>query len=384
MSFWQQVQTAAGMAGAYSWAALGFVAAALVLFATVPSERMRIRTALLLFALSFFGLLASGLLLHYGADPKASNAYRWISWCSLFIESVAIINVASVLVFDLLLDGLRLKPPRIMRDLLIALSYIIVAFMLLSRSGFDLTGIVATSAVITAIIGFSLQDTLGNIMGGMALQMERTIGVGDWVRMPDKQEGRVTEIRWRQTSIETRDWDTVVIPNSILMKGQVTVLGRRIGMPRQRRRWVYFNVDFRYAPTDVIDTVKQALNAEPIPNVAHQPAPDCIVVDFKDSYAHYAVRYWLTDMAVDEPTDSTVRSRIHAALRRAGMPLSIPAQSVFITEEGELRRERKRGEEIMKRVEALRCVDLFNPLTDEERRELAGKLGDVPSFAARP
>ena len=54
-------------------------------------------------------------------------------------------------------------------------------------------------------------------MGGMALQMERTIGVGDWVRI-DTHEGRVIEIRWRQTSIETRNWDTIVIPNSMLMK----------------------------------------------------------------------------------------------------------------------------------------------------------------------
>src|SRR5207237_1194921 len=86
--------------------------------------------------------------------------------------------------------------------------------------GVNLSGIVATSAVVTAVIGFSLQDTLGNVMGGMALQMERSIGVGDWVRLGDV-EGVVREIRWRQTSIETRNWDTVVIPNSVLTTSDV-------------------------------------------------------------------------------------------------------------------------------------------------------------------
>jgi len=47
-------------------------------------------------------------------------------------------------------------------------------------------------------------------------------------------------------------------------------------------------------------------------------------MEFKESYASYAVRYWLTDLAVDDPTNSIVRTRIYFALRRAGIPLSIP------------------------------------------------------------
>ena len=127
-------------------------------------------------------------------------------------------------------QALHVKPPRILRDLLLALTYIVVAITILSRD-IDLTGIVATSAVITAVIGLSFQDTLGNMMGGMALQLERTIGVGDWIKL-DGYEGLVKEIRWRHTSIETRNWDTIVIPNSVLMKSQVTVLGRRQGRAR--------------------------------------------------------------------------------------------------------------------------------------------------------
>src|SRR5581483_10943655 len=215
---------------------------------------------------------------------------------------------------------------------------------LLSRSGVDIAGVVATSAVITAIIGFSLQDTLGNIMGGLALQMEHTIRVGDWVRI-DQQEGLVKEIRWRQTTIETRNWDTVVIPNGVLIKSQVVVLGRRAGLPRQHRQWVYFNVDVGAAPTQVIATVERAVLADAIPDVASEPPPHCLVVDFKDSYAVYAARYWLTNLAQTDPTDSVVRTRLYTALRRADIPLSIPAQSLFVTQESETRRERKRTEE---------------------------------------
>ncbi|HEX9444275.1 MAG TPA: mechanosensitive ion channel family protein, partial [Candidatus Binatia bacterium] len=269
------------------------------------------------------------------------------------------------------------RPPRILRDLLVAIAYIAVALTLLLRNGFDLTGVVATSAVITAVIGFSLADTLGNVMGGMALQMEHTINVGDWISI-DQVEGRVKEIRWRQTSIETRNWDTIVVPNSVLMKGRVSLLGHREGQPRQQRRWVYFNVDFRFAPTEVMQAVETALCAERIPGVAAEPAPHCIVTDFKDSYATYAARYWVTDLAATDPTDSVVRTRVYAALRRAAIPLSIPARSLFITEESESRRERKQGEEIERRVQALEGVELFGRLTPEERGELAARLRVAP------
>ncbi|MDX6694370.1 MAG: hypothetical protein QOF02_1973 [Blastocatellia bacterium] len=377
MSFWQDLQIAAGVGGAFHWLTLGFVGVALTLSALVPVERRRIRMAMALFLLSVVGLAVAATLLYYGFDPLTNTAYRWVRWAALFTLCVALINLISVVVFEVLLGAVKLKPPRILRDLLIAFAYLVVAITLLSRSGVDLTGIVATSAVITAVVGFSLQDTLGNVMGGMALQMERSIVVGDWIRV-DQQEGKVVEIRWRQTSIETRNWDTVVIPNSVLMKGQVVLLGRRLGASRQHRQWVYFNVDFRYAPTDVVEAVETALRAEPIQNVASEPSIHCLVLDFKESYTTYAVRYWLTDLALTDPTDSVVRSRIYFALRRADIPLSIPAQSLFITEDDEKRRQRKRDEEVESRADSLSRVELFHTLTDEERRAIADRLIVAP------
>ena len=109
-----------------------------------------------------------------GIDARGGNiAYRWIHFSSQMLLAAAIINLLGVFVFRLLLAQLRLEPPPILRDTVVGVAYIAVGFALLSKHNVNLTGIVATSAVVTAVIGFSLQDTLGNIMGGMALQMER-------------------------------------------------------------------------------------------------------------------------------------------------------------------------------------------------------------------
>ena len=376
MNFWTQVQDASGMRGIFPWAVVIVIITAVALIALRPAERMRIRAALLLFALSFVGLLTLAALASRGLSSE-TRLYLWFDWVALFFLWIAIVNVASVLLFDVFLYSLRLSPPRILRDLLLALGYVVVGITLLSIPRVDITGIVATSAVLTAVIGLSFQDTLGNMMGGMALQVERAIGVGDWIRI-DGQEGLVKDIRWRHTSIETRNWDTIVIPNSALMKSQVTVLGRRAGQPRQHRQWVYFNVDFRFSPTEVIDTVEAALCAEPISSVAASPQPNCVLMDFKESYCSYAVRYWLTDLAVDDPTNSVVRTRIYSALTRAKIPLSIPAHSLFLTEEDELRAERKRDEETKARGAALKQVELFQSLTEDERRALAARLRIAP------
>jgi small-conductance mechanosensitive channel/CRP-like cAMP-binding protein len=374
MNFWQQILSVTGEGPAFPWLVLVFLVVAFVLLFSKPAERMRIRTALLLFALSLLVFVLAAALLSFGVAAN-SLTFKWTRWAARIFQWLAIVNVAAVFVFEVLLNPLRLKPPRIMRDLLLALAYIVVAITILSRDT-DLTGIIATSAVLTAVIGLSFQDTLGNMMGGMALQMERAISVGDWIRV-ENHEGMVREIRWRHTSIETRNWDTIVIPNSALMKSHVTVLGRRAGEPRQRRQWVYFNVDFRYSPTEVIDVVEAALQVEPIANVASTPQPNCVLMDFKESYCSYAVRYWLTDLAVDDPTSSVVRTRIYFALTRANIALSIPAHALFLEEEQE-RAARKQTRKIERGVNALKQVELFQSLTDEERRELAAHLRTAP------
>jgi len=355
---------------------IGVVAGTLVLYVFVRDERPRIRTALALFLLAFAGILAA-VGIRY-ADGKATGIpYVCLSRVSLFLAGVSTINLIRIVIFPVALRWIRLEPPPIAQDLLVGLAYVAIAILILSRSGIDLHGIIATSAVITAIIGFSLQDTLGNIMGGMALQMEHHIRVGDWIRVDDL-EGKVKQIRWRQTSVETRNWDTMVIPNSALMKTKVTLLGRRAGSPRQRRQWVHFRVDLSHSPTKVIRVVEATVQAEISPCIAAEPKANCIVTDFKDGDAVYAVRYWLTDLSEADPTDSLIRRRIHAALCRANIPIAPPTQSIRLTEENESTRAREQNEEMHRRIGMLSKLDLFQPLTEDERRELVAGLIKAP------
>jgi small-conductance mechanosensitive channel len=287
------------------------------------------------------------------------------------------VGLAGLIVFGVVTPRMRLTLPRILQDVLVAGVSVVAVFSTASRAGVNLSGIVATGAVLTAVIGLALQDTLGNVVGGLSMQLDSTIRVGDWIRVQDVV-GRVVEIRWRSTSIETRNWETVIIPNTVLTRTQVMVLGRRMGEEPRWRRWVYFNVDYRYPPTQVIGLVTRALHAQPIENVAATPEPNCVLMDFQESSARYAVRYHLQNLQVDDPTDSVVRTRVYYALTRAGIPLAIPAHTVFMTEDSVERRTRKREADSERRVQALSRIAFFRDLSDAELDELAESMHPAP------
>ncbi len=306
-----------------------------------------------------------------------ASGYTGVRLVCLSFGALAAVAAIGSLAFTQLTPRLRLNVPRIVQDVTIGAASVIALLAVASKAGIHLSGLIATSAVLTAVVGLAVQDTLGNIVGGLALQADDSIHVGDWIVVGDVT-GRVREIRWRYTALETRDWETVILPNSTLVKGQVTVLGRRAGQPRQLRRTVPFNVDFRFPPPQVIEVVTEALRGAPIDRVAETPAPTCLILGFTESYTQFAARYWLTDIAVDDMTDSEVRSRLFYALRRASVPMSIPAHAIFLTEETATRHDDKRAGEHERRIRMLGEIALFKRLTDDERRELADRLRYSP------
>src|SRR5574341_2648843 len=99
MSFWQHILTATGMGRVFPWVVLIFIVFAFILLFTKPQERMRIRTALLLFALSVVAFLIAAALLSYGV-PQTGLAFKWTRWAARIFQWFAIVNVAAVFVFE--------------------------------------------------------------------------------------------------------------------------------------------------------------------------------------------------------------------------------------------------------------------------------------------
>jgi len=112
--------------------------------------------------------------------------------------------------------------------------------------------------------------------------------------------------------------------------------------------------------------------------VAADPAPSCLLTEFKEGYAAYALQYWIADPAAADATTSAVGVRIYYALSRAGIKLSIPTRAVVVLQKDEDVKESTRRHEAARRAAALRGVDILQSLTAEELSLLAERLKAAP------
>ena len=336
-------------------------------------QRSTYRATMFIFLFGICGQIVSAILHYMGFSKPSEVLYEISTICTV----MAAIRQGGFVVFRLLLPTMRLRSPQILEDLAIFGSYLIYAIARIKYAGVDLSGILALSAVTTAVIAFAMQDTLGNVLGGLAIQFDNSIQVGDYIKVGEVV-GKVANIRWRSTAIETNNWETVVIPNAQLMKNSFAVLGRRIGQPLLWRRWVYFNVDPSVTPGRVISTVEAAVRAAEIPEAAKKPQLDCIVVGFEDGSIRYGLRYWLTDLTADSGTDSLIRINIFTSLQRAGVRISEPQQTVHMIQQDEEHASTVHEREIQRGLKALREVELFASLEAPELRTLASRLKYLP------
>jgi small-conductance mechanosensitive channel/CRP-like cAMP-binding protein len=356
------------------WVLVMALSLAFLLFYFHKEERRSITNTLGFFFACLFGQLLSGLIHAMQFDMAASVLHE----AFVIGGGIALIRLWGLLVFRIVLPLARMTPPRIAEDIFVIIAYIAWGMVRLRYAGLDLGSIVATSAMITAVVAFAMQDTLGNILGGLALQLDNSVQIGDWIKVDDVV-GRVVDIRWRSTLVETRNWETVVFPNSQLMKNKFLVLGRRTDQPVQLRRWVWFNVSMDTPPARVISRAEEAIQQTDIANVAKNPLPNCVLMDMDDKgYARYAMRYWLTDLTLDDPTDAAIRWHIMTALQRVGIKLAIDERSIHITKENEKYEEALRQREVLLRIKTLRRVELFSQMTDAELKALAERLKYMP------
>ncbi len=326
-----------------------------------------VRSSLILLVLMGLIGLGSGLTSFFGM-PRTAEVMDAIV---ILMMGMLVIRLAGLTLFRVMLVRTGLHPPRILEDIVIVLGYIAWGMVRLRYAGLDLSGLVTTSAVITAIIAFSMQDTLGNILGGLALQLDNSIAIGDWVNVDDVS-GRVIEVHWRHTAVRSRSGEVVVLPNSLLMKGKFTIVGSTEAT--QWRRSVTFQISNTVPPQRVIDAVEQAVGLADIDLVSKAPAPNCIAANFREGLVDYCLRYWLNDPLHDELADSQVRVHIYAALQRAGFKLAPPQLAVDLSMASAEREQAERLHELEVRIRTLKKIELFSGFSDEELAQVAGTL----------
>ncbi|MFN2384031.1 MAG: mechanosensitive ion channel domain-containing protein [Gemmatimonadota bacterium] len=324
----------------------------------------------------------SGFVAVPGSDATVPGlvpnpAFQALSVIVLSTGLLAFLLTLAMLVVDfLMVRKLRVEIPNILRDVaLIALFFFGILFILTYRTDLDITGLLGTSAIISIVIGLALQDTLGNVFSGLALQTERSFNVGDWVRFGER-EGIVTDISWRATKLQTRSNDLVIIPNSQISKDIVINYS---APTRVHAVLAIVGAHYRHTPASVIAAIQES--SDQTPGILLHPKVDIRTYGFGDFAVNYQVKYWIKDYADLEDISDDFMTRIWYAFSRHGIEIPFPIRNVYlheVTSETERAEAQADDARIYGR---LRQSEIFEPLADEEVRALATRARVVHFFA---
>ena len=279
--------------------------------------------------------------------------------------AIATVRIAMVLLVDIYLrERQHARVSAIVRDSGGLVAYFIIILLVLRATlDINLASLIATSAVLTAIIGLALQDVLGSIISGLVLEAEEPFERADWVKI-GTFEGQIVETGWRTTEIRTRDNELVVLPNTYVAREPLVNYARPD--PRHRDK-LHFEAAYEAPPNTVKDAVLEVLHGEP--SVLRDPAPDVHTAQYNASGIAYTARYWVTDFTHLLEIRDRLMTNIWYAFRRHGIRIPFPATDLFVhssapvaaIEEGDV-------------AAGLKQVPLLSPLTAIELERLARQV----------
>ena len=164
-----------------------------------------------------------------------------------------------------------------------------------------ISAVLATSGVLAIVLGLALQNTLGDVLSGLSINIEKPFGAGDWITLNDHVEGQVIEINWRATRIRTYANDLVIVPNSVIAKAIVT-----------NHRSLYdpflcslrLKIDNTLPPAVMIQRLEAAAAAAP--GIAPAYAPVAYAREFDDTLIAYDLYFGVVDFALTDQVQSDV------------------------------------------------------------------------------
>lgn len=100
--------------------------------------------------------------------------------------------------------------------------FIIGLLMALQSLGISIAPILTALGVGGLAVALALQDTLSNLFSGIHVIASKQVRPGDYVKLNTGEEGYVTDITWRYTTVQTTTNNMIIVPNSKLASAIVT------------------------------------------------------------------------------------------------------------------------------------------------------------------
>ena len=309
-----------------------------------------------------------------GMAPAVMNG---VLAAAVFLAVSVGLLLGDVVLFDFVaLWRKRPQAPLVIRDIgrwILSLIALIVIFRQFFP-GVNLNVLAVSSLVVGYVVGNATQDTLGNLIAGLALNAEHPFRIGDWVTVTG-HTGAVVDTTWRATRLKTKEEDYIVIPNSMIAKEAIVNYSRPTGIHACR---LTVGVSYDSPPNTVREVIMGVL--DDAPGVVREPASMVYLSAYSDSAVTFTLKFFIDDYAALDRIQSNVMDRLWYAFRRHGISIPYPIRDV--------RPRDVRMEEQAKRMmvrdgarQLLAGVDLFATLSAQELDRLVERV-KVELFAA--
>jgi len=221
--------------------------------------------------------------------------------------------------------------------------YCIGILIVLSLLGVSITPMITALGVGGLAVALALQDSLANLFAGIHVLTEKSIRIGDFIRLETGQEGYVDDITWRTTRVRMLPNNIVVIPNSKLAQSVVT----NYYLPeKQMSLLISISVSYDCDPEQVervlVEEAKEG--AKNIPGLLAEPEP---FVRFIPGFGESSLEFTLI-CQVKEFTDQylaqhELRKRIFKRFKAEGIEIPFPQRTVHLREERNAREHKEKS-----------------------------------------
>lgn len=160
---------------------------------------------------------AMRLLIDLGMERNVTEVVRFFDFLWWVASGSLLLAAAEKLVWTPLEAATGRPVPRVIKTSLTGLVVVLTLFGIVSNVfERDVTGLMATSGLVAMIIGLAVQSNLANVFSGIALNIERPMRPGDWIKIGDGPVAQVVDISWRATKVRTFANTMLNIPNSVV------------------------------------------------------------------------------------------------------------------------------------------------------------------------
>ncbi len=207
---------------------------------------------------------------------------------------------------------------------------IIGLVIILSFLGISITPIITALGVGGLAVALALQDTLANLFAGIHILVEKSIRVGDFIKLETGQEGFVEDITWRTTRIRMLPNNMVIIPNSKLAQSIVT----NYYLPEKRMAClipvsVSYNSDPEHVEKVLLDIAIKAI--EDLPGLLAEPQPVVrFIPGFGNSSLDFTLVLHVREFVDQFPVQHEIRKRIFKRFKEENIEIPYPVQRIYL------------------------------------------------------